>query len=40
MAYLPTGFHKNLQIGFKVIGGGGTDRQAGDLINLLFIFGK
>jgi hypothetical protein len=35
---LPTEFHKNLPIGSKVISGGHTDRQTGDLISLTFLF--
>jgi hypothetical protein len=31
-------FHKNLPIGSKVIRGGDTDRQTGDLISLTFVF--
>jgi hypothetical protein len=35
---LPTEFHKNLPIGSKVIRGGHTDSQTGDLISLTFLF--
>jgi hypothetical protein len=32
---LPTKFHENLPVGSKVISGGQTDRQTGDLIRLI-----
>jgi hypothetical protein len=35
---LPTEFHKNLPISSKVIMGGHTDRHAGDVISLTFLF--
>jgi hypothetical protein len=37
---LTTEFHKNLRIGSKVIRGGHTDRQTGDLISLTLLFRK
>jgi hypothetical protein len=38
--YLLTKFNENLPSGSKVISGGHTDRQDGDLISLLFISWK
>jgi hypothetical protein len=36
---LPTKFHENLQLVQKLLGGY-TNRQNGELISLLFVFGK